>query len=72
VILMDIKMPVMDGIEATRLIKLINKDIPVIAITAYAMIGDESRIIDAGCDGYLSKPINRKMLVEKIAQFIKV
>ena len=65
-------MPVMDGIEATRLIKLINKDIPVIAITAYAMIGDESRIIDAGCDGYLSKPINRKMLVEKIAQFIKV
>ena len=69
---MDIKMPVMDGIEATRLIKLINKDIPVIAITAYAMLGDESRIIDAGCDGYLSKPINRKMLVEKIAQFIKV
>ncbi len=72
VILMDIKMPVMNGIEATRLIKLINKDIPVIAITAYAMVGDESRIIDAGCDAYLSKPINRKILVDKIAEFIKV
>ena len=71
-ILMDIKMPLMNGIEATRLIKLINKDVPVIAITAYAMLGDESRIIDAGCDGYLSKPINRKMLMEKVAEFIKV
>jgi hypothetical protein len=69
-VLMDIKMPEMDGFEATKLIKQINPDIPVIAITAYAMSGDEDRIIAAGCDGYLSKPINKKSLFEKIAEFI--
>ena len=71
-ILMDIKMPIMDGFEATRLIKSINTKIPVIAITAYAMLGDENRIIEAGCDGYLSKPINRRMLIEKIGEFINL
>ena len=69
-ILMDIKMPEMDGFEATRQIKLINPAIPIIAITAYAMSGDEDRIIAAGCDGYLSKPISKKSLLEKIAEFI--
>ena len=71
-ILMDIKMPEIDGFEATRQIKLIDKNVPVIAITAYAMSGDEERIISAGCDGYLSKPLNRKSLLEKIAEFIKI
>jgi PAS domain S-box-containing protein len=71
-ILMDIKMPEMDGFEATKLIKQINPAIPVIAITAYAMSGDEDRIIAAGCDGYLSKPINRKRLLEKISEFITI
>jgi PAS domain S-box-containing protein len=71
-ILMDIKMPEMDGFEATRQIKLLNPDIPVIAITAYAMSGDEERIIEAGCDGYISKPINRKILFEKIREFIEI
>jgi PAS domain S-box-containing protein len=71
-ILMDIKMPEMDGFEATRQIKLLNPDVPVIAITAYAMSGDEERIIAAGCDGYLSKPINRKNLFEKIREFIEI
>jgi PAS domain S-box-containing protein len=71
-ILMDIKMPEMDGFEATRQIKLIDPDIPVIAITAYAMSGDEERIMSAGCDGYLSKPLNGKSLLEKITEFIKV
>jgi PAS domain S-box-containing protein len=71
-ILMDIKMPVMDGFEATRQIKLINRNVPVIAITAYAMSGDEERIVTAGCDGYLSKPIIKKILLEKIAEFIKI
>jgi CheY-like chemotaxis protein len=71
-ILMDIKMPEIDGFEATRQIKLIDKNVPVIAITAYAMSGDEERIVSAGCDGYLSKPINRKSLLEKVAEFIKV
>jgi PAS domain S-box-containing protein len=71
-ILMDIKMPEIDGLEATRQIKLLNKEVPVIAITAYAMSGDEEKVLAAGCDGYLSKPINKKSLMEKIKEFIKV
>jgi CheY-like chemotaxis protein len=72
IILMDIKMPEIDGLEATRLIKKINKDIPVIAITAYAMSGDEERVMAAGCDGYLSKPLTRRSLLDKIAEFINI
>jgi CheY-like chemotaxis protein/anti-sigma regulatory factor (Ser/Thr protein kinase) len=71
-ILMDIKMPVIDGFEATRQIKLISPNIHIIAITAYAMSGDEERIMAAGCDGYLSKPINKKSLLDKIAEVITV
>jgi PAS domain S-box-containing protein len=71
-ILMDIKMPELDGLEATRQIKLINPDIPVIAITAYAMAGDEDRVLAAGCDGYLSKPIKRDILLSKLAEFVKI
>lgn len=71
-ILMDIKMPVIDGFEATRQIKLINPDVHIIAITAYAMSGDEDRIIASGCDGYLSKPISKKSLLEKIGEFISI
>ena len=71
-ILMDIKMPVMDGLEATRQIKAINPNIPVIAITAYAMAGDEARIEDAGCDYYLTKPIKKKLLFEKMAEYIDI
>jgi PAS domain S-box-containing protein len=69
-ILMDIKMPVMDGLEATRQIKAIKKDIPVIAITAYAMAGDETRILDAGCDYYLTKPVDKKLLFKRMAEII--
>jgi PAS domain S-box-containing protein len=69
-ILMDIKLPEINGLEATRQIKLINQDVPIIAITAYAMSGDEERILAAGCNGYLSKPITKKSLLEKIAEFI--
>ena len=68
-ILMDIKMPVIDGLEATRQIKQMNRNVPVIAITAYAMLGDEERVISAGCDAYLSKPISKKKLLEIIASF---
>jgi PAS domain S-box-containing protein len=70
-ILMDIKMPEIDGLEATRQIKLIKKDVPVIAITAYAMSGDEERVLAAGCNGYLSKPISKKVLFEKMAEFMR-
>jgi hypothetical protein len=71
-ILMDMKMPEMDGFEATKQIKLINTDVYIIAITAYAMSGDEARIMASGCDGYLSKPINKKSLLEKISEFVKI
>jgi CheY-like chemotaxis protein/anti-sigma regulatory factor (Ser/Thr protein kinase) len=69
-ILMDIKMPVIDGLEATRQIKQMNRNVPIIAITAYAMMGDEERVISAGCDAYLSKPISKNKLLEKLALFV--
>jgi two-component system, cell cycle response regulator DivK len=65
-VLMDMKMPEMNGFEATQKIKSINPEVPVIAITAYAMLGDEKRILVAGCNGYLSKPISRERLPEKL------
>jgi len=71
-ILMDIKMSDIDGIEATRMIKQINRDIPVIAITAYAMLGDEEKILAAGCDGYLSKPISKSSLLRAMSKFIEI
>ena len=59
-ILMDIQLPGMDGLEATVLLKaaLATKEIPVIALTALAMNGDEARIRAAGCDGYIAKPMS--------------
>lgn len=65
-VIMDIKMPIMDGIEATRQIKAIRQDVPVIAVTAHAMSGDEYRIRAAGCDDYIAKPLSGKVLLEKI------
>jgi len=67
-ILMDIRMPDMDGYEATRQIRQFNKDIIIIAQTAYALSGDREKAIEAGCNGYISKPINKNeflVLLEK-------
>ena len=71
-ILMDIQMPVMDGLEATKLLKNddVTKDIPVIALTAYAMKGDEEKMREAGFDGYISKPIDVKGFLKKISEVI--
>ena len=63
-VLMDIKMPVMDGKKATKKIKEINEKIPVIAVTAFAQVGDKRKLIDKGFDGYISKPINTEELFE--------
>jgi CheY-like chemotaxis protein len=71
-ILMDIKMPEIDGLEATRQIKQINSEVPIIAITAYAMSGDKERVLAAGCDDYLRKPINKKNLLKKMGELYKV
>jgi two-component system cell cycle response regulator DivK len=67
-ILMDLGMPVMDGWEATRRIKgnYALKHIPIIAVTSHAMVGDEIDARKAGCDDYLSKPIDEDALIKKI------
>lgn len=70
-VLMDIKMPEMNGYEATREIKKIRPELPIIAQTAYALAGEKEKILSAGCDDYLSKPIMGKVLLEKIDHYLK-
>ena len=69
-VLMDLKMPEMDGFEATREIKTFRPGLPVIAITAYALSGDEKRALDAGCDDYIAKPFELEVLLEKLKKYI--
>lgn len=68
-ILMDIQLPGMDGLQATALLKAdpATRDIPVIALTALAMKGDEERIRAAGCNGYISKPLSYRSFLATIA-----
>lgn len=75
-VLMDIDMPVMDGLTATRLIKEIDKRdargfVPVIALTAHALIGDRERIVAAGLDAHLAKPIDKHFLLQTIERYLK-
>ena len=71
-ILMDIQMPEMDGIEATGILKTdeATKHIPILALSSYAMMGDKERILKAGCDAYMSKPLNIKEFLSKVAEFL--
>jgi CheY-like chemotaxis protein len=68
VILMDMSLPVLDGWEATRQLKAddLTRDIPVIALTAHAMTGDQDRAREAGCDDYDTKPVDLQRLLGKI------
>lgn len=71
-ILMDIQMPGMDGLELTRRLKEADATsaITIVAFTAYAMKGDEARMREAGCDGYISKPIDVKQFAAQVAQYL--
>ena len=71
-ILMDLQMPGMDGFELTRRLKSdpLTRGIAVVALTAYAMKGDEQRAQEAGCDGYVAKPIDTRALPEYIARLL--
>ena len=73
-ILMDIQLPGMDGLEATTLLKEdeSTRAIPVIALTALAMVGDEARIRAAGCDGYIGKPMRYKEFLAAINTYLPV
>jgi two-component system cell cycle response regulator DivK len=72
-ILMDIELPLIDGYEATRRIKADPqlKNIPVIAVTSYALSGDEAKARSAGCDAYVSKPFSPRELLVKVQNFLK-
>ena len=71
-VLMDIQLPGMDGLEATALLKHddVTRDIPVIALTAYSMKGDRERILEAGCDGYIAKPIDPETFVSEMEEYL--
>jgi CheY-like chemotaxis protein len=70
IVLMDVKMPLMNGYDATKLIKNKRPELPVIAQTAYAMISDKLEAEKAGCDSYLSKPIRINQLKEVLENYL--
>ncbi|MEE4353723.1 MAG: response regulator [Desulfatiglans sp.] len=71
-ILMDIQLPGLDGLSATRAIKKETGigDIPIVALTSYAMVGDKEKALEAGCDGYLTKPIDTRCFLDAIARYL--
>lgn len=71
-ILMDIQLPEVDGLTATRHLKAdpATQDIPVVAVTSYAMKGDETRALEAGCSGYVTKPIDKTLFLDTVAKVL--
>ena len=71
-ILMDIQLPGMSGFEATKILKenTLLQNIPVIALTSYAMKGDEDKAYEAGCNGYITKPIDTQKFLEYVSKFL--
>ncbi len=72
-ILMDIQMPKMDGYEATRILKadITTKDIPIVAVTSYAMKGDKERMFEIGCNAYITKPVDIEELLNIVSQYVQ-
>ena len=72
-IIMDIQLPKMGGLEVIRRLRQMPafSHVPIIAITAYAMKGDEEKAIEAGCNAYLTKPINTRQLPEMVAEMLR-
>jgi CheY-like chemotaxis protein len=73
IILMDIHLPGMDGLSVVRQMKTDERTqrVPILALTAHAMRGDKDRFLDAGCDGYISKPIDVKTFIASIEQYVR-
>ena len=71
-IIMDIQLPGLSGLEVTRMIKGDDelKAIPIVAVTALAMVGDEEKILQSGCDGYISKTVSAKLFLETVNKFV--
>jgi CheY-like chemotaxis protein len=71
-ILMDIQLPGMDGLTATKQLKAdpTTRDIPVLAVTSYAMKGDEAKAFEAGCSGYVTKPIDKTLFLQTVAKVL--
>jgi CheY-like chemotaxis protein len=71
-ILMDLQLPGLDGLELTRRLKAdpATRDIVVVALTAYAMQGDEQKALEAGCDGYIAKPIDTRLLAATVERYL--
>ena len=71
-VLMDLQLPGIDGTEALRRIRQVEKTVPVVAVTAFAMNADRERAFDAGFDGYVEKPISVRALPQQVSDFLKL
>lgn len=71
-IVLDIQLPDMDGFTVAKILKeeVSTKNIPIVAVTSYAMVGDRERILAAGCDGYIEKPIHPQTFIKEIESFL--
>ena len=71
IVIMDIKMPVMNGLEATLKIKAIRKEVPVLAYSAYVLNGEKQKAIEAGCIDFISKPVGKEQILKTIGKHIR-